>query len=462
MIKSRLENVFLILCLFWGLLFFAVNPPFQGSDEASHFYKVYGYVEGSFNFKKLTVDYNGEKLTFQGQILPDGIVKTANANSRITYLPDEKTNLSEIKDMFKIPLNKEMKVFAGYPVPFYTPFSYLFMIPCVWILSLFNTAPLVMMYVCRACSLLTYAVLGYFAIQITPVKKLLFFACGLLPMAVYGASSLSADGITNGLALLLCAYIFNLAFNEKVSKVSNKQTAFFFALCFFLILCKFTYFPLVLAFLLIDKKKFGTQKAKLTAFSLVLLFCLVEVLAITGLNLTLSQDLTSFATRIDKADLLSKAVSDPLWYLSLVIKTLAVNGKTYLAETIGSFGWGTVVMPFYTAIIGWLALILSGAVNLKEPGTAVKTKDKALIAVICTAVIFLIMSVCYLLFTYETGQKLIDNFQGRYLIPILPLIMLIFNNKFLNFKTNVFKFFILFCTNFILVISLIKLIERFY
>lgn len=452
----------MVLCLLWGFLFLAVNPPFQGSDEASHFYKVYGYVEGSFNFKKITVNYNGEKLTFQGQILPEGVIKSANANKRITLQPHEKTNLEETKKMFKIPLNKEARVFVGFPVPFYSPFSYLLMLPCVWLLSLLNAAPLVMMYVSRVCSLFTYAILTYFAVKITPVKKYLFFVCGLLPAAVYGASSLSADGITNGLAFLVCAYAFNLAFNKKILKITKKQIVCFFVLCFFLIMCKFTYFPMILAFLLTDIKKFESKKAKLTAFFTIFSLCLLEVFVITGFNLFISRDLTSFSTRIEKADLLSKAFADPIWYLLLVIKTIAAKGKLYLLESIGSFGWDTVVVTFYTAVIGYLALIFSGAANFNEPAPTVNAKDKTLVTVICTTVIFLIMSVCYLLFTYKTNQSYIDNFQGRYLIPILPLFMLVFNNRFLNFKTEVYKYFLLLCTNFVLVVSLIKLIERFY
>ena len=49
------QNIFLVSCLFWGILFLFLNPPFQAPDEDAHFFKMYGYTSGSLNFKKLNI-----------------------------------------------------------------------------------------------------------------------------------------------------------------------------------------------------------------------------------------------------------------------------------------------------------------------------------------------------------------------------------------------------------------------
>ena len=41
---KKVEDIFIIFCAFWGILFLFINPPFCASDETSHFYKMYGFI----------------------------------------------------------------------------------------------------------------------------------------------------------------------------------------------------------------------------------------------------------------------------------------------------------------------------------------------------------------------------------------------------------------------------------
>lgn len=59
----------------------------------------------------------------------------------------------------------------------------------------------------------------------------MFAFIGLLPMAVYTAASVSADGMTNALALLFCAYVFMLAYKKETPLseclINKKQIVYF-------------------------------------------------------------------------------------------------------------------------------------------------------------------------------------------------------------------------------------------
>ena len=59
---KKTENLFLIICLFFGILFTIITPPFMVSDENSHMAKMYNFTEGSINFQKLTVSGGGADL----------------------------------------------------------------------------------------------------------------------------------------------------------------------------------------------------------------------------------------------------------------------------------------------------------------------------------------------------------------------------------------------------------------
>ena len=152
-----------------------VNPPFQSPDEPEHMFKMWGYTEGSYNYKI--------KDGWAGQVLPESFAvmyKVYDAyrmsNNPVSFDVTLKASM--------LPLDKNNTEFLRFTPSSYTPFSYFPSFLVLWILKLLNAGPLFMMYVLRFCSLLVYLALCYFSIKITPVKKMLFFIFALLPVCV--------------------------------------------------------------------------------------------------------------------------------------------------------------------------------------------------------------------------------------------------------------------------------------
>lgn len=460
------QNLFLLLCLVAGMAMVFINPPFQTSDEGSHFYKIYGYVEGSLNFKKITVNKEGRSLTFSGQILPSGIVRAVSIYGEMSLDAGKKTSFNKTVKMLSLPLEKDKKVFIAYPVPFYMPFAYFLSVPLVWVLSLFNSPPLFMLYACRLCSLLTYAVIVYYAIKIVPFKKHMFAFIGLLPMAVYTAASVSADGMTNALALLFCAYVFMLAYKKETPLnecLINKKQMFILCLIFFLLmLCKFAYFPLVFMFFLIPSERFKSHQSRYLSFCVLFGLGMIQVCFLLVYHMFVTQGIVSFASTLDKTELFIKAVMHPLSYMLLVFRTILINGFGYLVESIGSFGWDTVKIPPVFAAASYAVLFAGAVVNCGEQALSVRFKDRIILIISALLSVFVTMSVCYLLFTYMPAQKVIDNFQGRYLLPLLPLGLVVFSFKKFCFKTNVFRYFTVIVSCILMIVSAVEIVKRFY
>ena len=454
------QNLFLLLCLLAGMAMVFINPPFQTSDEGSHFYKIYGYVEGSLNFKKITINKDGGSLTFSGQILPSGIVRAVSLYGEMSLDSGKKTSFNKTAKMLSLPLEKDKKVFIAYPVPFYMPFVYFLSVPLVWVLSLFNSSPLFMLYACRLCSLLTYALIVYYAIKIVPFKKHMFAFIALLPMAVYTAASVSADGMTNALALLFCAYVFRLAYKKE--SVNKKQVFYLCAIFFLLMLCKFAYFPLVFMFFLIPSERFKSHQSRYLSFCVLFGLGMIQVCFLLVYHLVLTQGIVSFASTLDKTELFIKAVMHPLSYMLLVFRTILINGFGYLVECIGSFGWDTVKIPPVLAAVSYAVLFAGAVVNCGEQALPVRFKDRIILIISALLSVFVTMSVCYLLFTYMPAQKVIDNFQGRYLLPLLPLGLVVFSFKKFCFKTNVFRYFTVIVSCILMIVSVVEIVKRFY
>ena len=62
-----------------------------------------------------------------------------------------------------------------------------------------------MLLLARLGSVAVFAALGALAVRLAPARKNVFFAAGLLPMALSLAGSVSADTLVNGLALVFTA-----------------------------------------------------------------------------------------------------------------------------------------------------------------------------------------------------------------------------------------------------------------
>ena len=173
---SKIENVFVLVCLFWGVLFLIINPPFQASDEPSHMYRMYGFTQGVLTLEKKNI--SGQ--TQVGLTLPVNLLLTAMQNYAMINHPTVKTHPSLTQKLFKIPLEPQKTAFCAFSVPAYTPVSYFPVFIALWVMKLLNMSPILIMYILRFCTLLTYLSLIYFAIKITPVKKWLFFSAAIV------------------------------------------------------------------------------------------------------------------------------------------------------------------------------------------------------------------------------------------------------------------------------------------
>lgn len=397
-------------------------------------------------------------------MLPVGLIDAATHNKRVTFKPKMKTSFAETKEIAKISLDKENQVFIVFPVPLYLFVSYVPSVVMTWILYLFNASPLWLLYMGRLCNLLTFAAAGYFAIKITPVKKTLFFAACLIPMALYEASTMSTDSLINSAAVLLCAYILYLAYDKNLTKIGKKEIVITSILSVILVLGKLVYLPILFLFWLIPEEKFCHKKIKV--FGALFILNIAAAAFLTGFNCIITQGITSFSSNLDKGELLKFIFVHPLNYIQKLFLTLFLNFKEYMHGLVGIFGWSDTHLPNFAILQYFIVLGICATVNFKKDGINLTMSQRYLVLFSVFFSVFLILSIFYLLFMPDTKTNTILGVQGRYFIPLLVPFLLIFsNNKFhlrTEHKIRLFKNFILFSINFVLFISLIRIIYRFY
>ena len=455
MIKDffKTENIFLIFCLVWGVLFLLVNPPFQSPDEPEHLFKMWGYTEGSYNHKI--------KDGWAGQVLPESFAamyKVYDAyrmsNNPVPFDVTLKASM--------LPLDKNNTEFLRFTPSSYTPFSYFPSFIVLWILKILNAAPLFMMYVLRFCSLLVYLALCYFAIKITPVKKMLFFICAMLPVCVYQAASVSTDGVTFGVILLFLAYTFRLAFDDNVEKISRKSFLFWAGLVVLIGILKFSYMPLCAVYFLIPQKKFSSKNEYIKNFLITLISgCIVSMaVVLPAMN---SDGLIRYNYEnnlLPSGEVIKNIILHPVIYMQNIIKTVWHLAYFMSQNMISSIGVTFAMIPASVSYFCWF-LIFAGNYFYEEKEEFVRIDLLRKIFIGAGVIISFLIMITAVHIIYQTKGYIL-GLQGRYLTPLIPFVMLLFTCGFVKIKGVVIKLLIILSVQYVLFVNLMTVINRYY
>lgn len=448
----KTENIFLILCLFWGIVFLFINPPFQSPDELEHFYKMWGYTQHTLKYEI--------KEGQTGLTLPKSF-SNIHAFYNAYRMSNEKIPFNATLNATKIKLDKNNTQFLNFTPTSYTPLSYFPSFIVLWILKLLNIKPLCMMYILRFCSLLVYLALTYSAIKIAPCKKWLIFFFALLPINVYQAASVSTDGITLGFIMLYIAYTLKLAYGD-FKQISNNEFFVWGGLITLVSILKFAYFPLILLYFLIPKDKFESTKNYIKIFSIT---TIINILIICLFLLTIMQSpiTSNYGLEhqfVNKFDLIKEIIFAPFAYIKNVLaSTNFLKGFLY-QNMISSIGVTLAMIPAQYIHFAWIGLIASVFYKSEnETECNIKIADRIMLFAVIILIHFIIMTSVYLI--YQTKPYII-GVQGRYLTPlILPLILLLSSTKF-SIKNKVLPISLVLLSLFLLFQTFIMTFVRYY
>ena len=458
--ESKPETAFLIIGLIFGLCFLIVTPALQVPDEYEHFYRALYVSEGHVLPEKVE--------NMSGVYVPESVQLTSSEISKewFSFIKDRdnKLNLSEL---LNIQFNSQNRVFediSRIAVVTYSPVPYIISAFAITLGKLFNLSPIVLIYMGRLANLLAWVFLTYLAIKIIPVHKWVLFIIALIPMTLFEAASLSADSLILGLSFLIVAIFFKYAFDDNKKKIGIKDIYILFILLLLLSLSKQIYFVLLLLIFLIPSPKFGGRKKMFYIAG----FLFLSILLISGgWNLLVKDLYIPIFPQVSISGQIEYILGDLLRFPYALLKTFFYRGLSYQLLFVGNF-WLDVPLPMW-----WIgACILSAVpVALLDKSKVVITRKQKLISGSIFVMIFLL--VCAFVYVSWTvvGQNIIDGIQGRYFIPILPLLFLLlykigkfdsYDNKiFLSVKNNLNLIIMAYMTIFLLITVLIFIITYY-
>jgi uncharacterized membrane protein len=385
----RPEIIFLVIGTVVGVFFIAAIPAYQGADEAAHLRRAYQISTG-----QLVAERRDDLV---GGMLPASLKGRAGP-----LRPDERTFV-------------DFRNTAVYPAVPYLPHAIVIAVGRMLMLS-----PVTLLYVSRVAGLLTALTLVCVAIRITPVAKHVFVLLALAPLAIRQMSMVTADGVTNGTALLFVAMLLRLCAAPKPSR--GGSTVVSLVLCAVaLSVSKLAYLPLSLLYGICPAAALGGRRRYALGFLMV---AGTSAAALAGW-LWLIRDLyipQYIAPDADPARQVGLMAAHPLRFAQTLLVDLQRDWVKHLHGTLYPGELSRWLSGMHLGVAAAVALV-DGRKDF-----ALDVRAKAIIVVVCAATYAVINAIAYL-GVNPVDATTVRFVQSRYYIPIAPLPLLLLSNR---------------------------------
>ena len=430
--NNNLPKLFLIISLFFGTILLFIVPSFNSPDEDSHF--LYSYEISKLNLIPKV------KNKVSGFEVPNSIFDSISKTKKITEDRTKKYKYSQMYYDQLLTQNYDETSFSNAVIQSTPKIVYLAPTLGIWVSSLIKmhsgndlASTHVMLQFARFFSLIIYSIIGYFAIKITPKFKKSFFVILLMPLSVFLRSMVTYDGILLVVLSLTIANILKLI--NKESEFTKKDLILFIVTGFILLNVKMVYSIVFLGLLAIPNEVFNNKKNKVKQIIKICIFILV--LTILQKLPYMFLDTTSTSSISEQ---LSFIISNPFGYLKILASNIIGQRRIQEYWMLGTFGYLDTYMPVLYVFILKTYLIIIFVID------CIYEKIKMPLWLKIGYLLLVIFDICgmytimYIDWTPKVtgviGSSEITGIQGRYYLPFLLLIPLIFNTSLFDKLVN--------------------------
>ncbi|MCP5057780.1 MAG: DUF2142 domain-containing protein [bacterium] len=404
-------RTFVALALLFGIGFALFTPPLQAPDEGRHLMRAYLISTGELLAEPRPV---GPAL---GRVPTSLLEMGRKFSGRLFRQPDQKVSWNDLSAEFDRKLDAERTTEIPLPSQ-YSPLPYLPQAFAMGLVRLLDAAPVYAVYLGRLFNLLLFVGLVALALAMLPAHRLGFLLIATLPMTLFEAASLSADGITIALALLFVALV--LREGSRVGPLSDRAAMELAGAATLLCLSKIGYWPITGAVLLLPANRFPSPQRRFAVIGLVLSAGLLAT-CLWLAALTRIEQPPAVQGAIPSAQV-SWILNHPADAWGVLLRTMAEGGAGYVRTFIGQLGTLDVLLPA-SVYLGYPWLILLCALLDGGRNSPVRGEARGVALLLAAATFLAVMLIAYVGWT-RVGSPLVQAVQGRYFIPFAPLLLL--------------------------------------
>jgi len=425
--KLNVEKFFVPMSLLLGLIFQGVIIVGGVPDEPGHLDTVYRYS----NQMLLVKDTGNPGTIYKRKCdvkMSDMLVNGLESNSYYQFLTDtfKKTDDTELELIEVSCLDHSSMVPAIAFIPAAIGMS---------IGRILRMSAMFSLQLARIFNLICFVLLSWLAIKIIPFGKNLLGMLAILPISMQQAASSSYDAVINASIFLFIALCFRMCREEKKQKW---QLGLTLGLVVFIVMSKGGVYIPVLGLLVfafpVYKWLHGKSKKRIimwfiagiaTAISLSTLLWLKFMPLFQSFLQGETEQLTSYSLYT-----IPYLLEKPLRIIYIYWNTLVVKGEFLLQSFLGGvLSWLDFKMSWLFEIVFLGGLFLMTGVE--EDRYDGKKRQRILMFVACGISVALIMMSMLVGYT-KIRLNYIEGLQGRYFIPVAPLLFLMMENKMIH------------------------------
>lgn len=424
-VKLDFHKQFIILATVLGIFYFIATPFGNGTDEVSHFLRVF----------KISQKYTNIRLE-EDSLFPPAFSKLVDYknNKDMKY-----TNYINEFDAFSMNSTERKDLISEYwNIKLYSPIQYIPQVIGVTIGRILSDNIVVIGMLGRITGYIFWVAMCMLAIKLVPNKKVFFLIVCLLPVNIFSAVCISGDTVTNAVCTLFIAILYKKIYLKE--KISKNEKIVLIALGCLIALCKIVYLPFVTLVLLLKEDNFETKKDWKKFVTLLIVASVIVGLGwfvIGSTNLANSNPLSK--------EQLKYILTNPFEYCAIIVRTFSQKGAQFVYQLCTGDELmchaKTTIYPIISYIISF-ALFMSLFTSEEEKDVDVDIIRKIWVTLIILGTILLIITAIYIQWTSlpgigKVGEQVIKGIQGRYFIPVALLLIFIANKTKLSTNQKV-------------------------
>jgi uncharacterized membrane protein len=256
---------------------------------------------------------------------------------------------------------------------------------------------------------LVSCIVGYFAIALCGRGRVFLFAMLLFPMTLSQMASASQDALLITLTMLAVAVASKLLAEQRPATLGE------FAVFAFIVAATTLARPSQIALAFLAPAYFTRNDPTWVRKTLLGVMAFVPIIS---WYLLLRDIMSPWPPGVSVSGQFHYILHQPLALPKAILNSCATNGRWYLETIVGNLGWTDTPMP------GWyyLCAAVVTAFAFGSPGNRGRLLWPTILAVVTLGgFVAAQFGALYLTWT-PMRQPIIDGFQGRYVLPFLPLL----------------------------------------
>ena len=424
--KVKFEITAAVTVAVIAMMFALIFPPFSVPDEKVHYATAYSYSN------KLMLDFSdGDDYVFMRS---DDCKLINSSDVRVSG-----ENIFRVGNEFSFFNGSKDKEMCFESLCTFRFFAYLPSAIGITIGRLCCLGAYPVFYLARIFNALFFAVLMFIALKEMPFNKGALAVIGLLPMSLHLSGGCTYDVYTIGLTLIMFARLVRLIYSK--GGLSTKDFVTTLIICLLAIPYKIVYFTVPLIALLIPKERFKNGKRRAICVSAIILAGLLGIAALQ-IPARLGRLTGAEEGIIENTYTLGMPVKNPIGTVKLLFNTLCITASWYYETMLGRFlGWLEFGLPSIYVVV--FTLLLFVAFIKKEDEPAPLKAGGRLLCALCAFITVIVTMLLLCIGWTPAGSPFIQGVQGRYFIPILPLVMLAVRNNTLVLKKDIDRYLVL-------------------